>query len=449
MAEQFYISNTIEKLSEKFAQNGQRKSDIFQKDTIITQTKGMNMWLAAELASKNNVFANFSFISPQNFINKLFKICEVATNYDYAAGKLTWEIYSLLNEPEFMDKFGFVANYYQNDDVKRFQLAAKIADLFDQYMIYRSSIIEHWNQQQHPELDNKEFQSDFKKHEQWQFWLWQKIKQLNAEDSPDQVELLESLIQKLRNGDYNSQIKQEFPSISFFGVTVLTAFHHKVFQILHSIIDVNYYLASPSAKSNWWQPDFRDRNDILANCKATGQYTFDTLLKNASADAITFDVNGTANKTLLNALQLDIAQNSTENIQKLDFDPIKDHSLQIASTYSPVREVEALYNYLLDLLDRDKQLTVKDISVQLTDVELYAPYIKAVFDNGPKEIPYTICDAAYTDGDTITNALESFFRIEIENFSNESVMRLLESKYVQRKFDLNDPDTIRHLLNDA
>ncbi|MFO7862855.1 MAG: hypothetical protein R6U85_02550 [Salinivirgaceae bacterium] len=87
--------------------------------------------------------------------------------------------------------------------------------------------------------------------------------------------------------------------------------------------------------------------------------------------------------------------------------------------------------------------------MQLTDVALYAPYIKAVFDNGPLEKLYTICDAAYTDGDSITNALESFFRIEIENFSNESVMRLLESKYVQRKFDLNDPDTLRHLLNDA
>ncbi|MFO7862856.1 MAG: hypothetical protein R6U85_02555 [Salinivirgaceae bacterium] len=28
-------------------------------------------------------------------------------------------------------------------------------------------------------------------------------------------------------------------------------------------------------------------------------------------------------------------------------------------------------------------------------------------------------------------------------------MRLLESKYVQRKFDLDDPDALRHLLNDA
>src|SRR5690606_34908780 len=59
-------------------------------------------------------------------------------------------------------------------------------------------------------------------------------------------------------------------------------------------------------------------------------------------------------------------QHSIFNNQKEDFhfskDKIYDGSITVNSCYSPVREVEVLYNYLVELIDRkDEKLSARDI----------------------------------------------------------------------------------------
>jgi exonuclease V gamma subunit len=58
--------------------------------------------------------------------------------------------------------------------------------------------------------------------------------------------------------------------------------------------------------------------------------------------------------------------------------------LHLARHTLPVREVEALYNYLVHLVTHKKNgIAARDIVVMVSDIDVYAPYIKAIFSNAP------------------------------------------------------------------
>ncbi len=446
MAEHFYISDKIEILRGKFAENQQRKNDVFTKELMITQTKGMNMWISKELAVTQGVFANFIFETPHNFVTELYRLCQIELVYTFNAHNLSWEIYRLLADESFKETFPFVADYYSGDEIKRMQLAVKTADLFDQYLIYRTDYIDAWNNDQKIDDNSGDNADDFRKHEKWQKWLWNR---LITQYPSIKVDQRQELLSKLKDLEVQQRIQDKYPVISLFCISVLTDFHTEIYKALSRFTDVSYYLISPS-KDKWWEnSDATDGNDLLSNCKATAQYTFSILLENVVPESIHYLYNRSEAHNLLCCLQNDLLLNTTDGIKAFSFDENNDFSLEISSSYSEVREVEALYNYILHVLELNPDINISDICVQVSNVSQYAPLIKAVFDNGPEPIPYTIADVGYTDGDTLVNALSAFFNLSFENYSSEAILNLLESKYVRNRFDIADCQTIRNIISHA
>ena len=141
-------------------------------------------------------------------------------------------------------------------------------------------------------------------------------------------------------------------------------------------------------------------------------------------------------KTCLGKLQSDIFNNEKENIQEISLKNLKDGSLQISSCYTPVREVEVFYNYLLNLMETNSNLEPKDIIVLVNDIDLYAPFIKAIFDNSPFNIPYSIADKSFVGGDTISSVLDLVLKISPDEFTTENILQLLEFDIVKIKFVL-------------
>lgn len=64
----------------------------------------------------------------------------------------------------------------------------------------------------------------------------------------------------------------------------------------------------------------------------------------------------------------------------------EDGSIQFHSCYSPIRQVEALHEALLHLLERDPGLEPRDVLVMTPDIEAYAPLVGAIFEQG-REVP--------------------------------------------------------------
>ena len=133
-------------------------------------------------------------------------------------------------------------------------------------------------------------------------------------------------------------------------------------------------------------------------------------------------------------------------------------SIQINSCYTPVREVECLYNYLLDLFEKDRhknkdndkeQLKPADILIMATDINKYAPFVKAVFRNAPVTIPFQVSGEANNSEDTIIAALEQIMNFTEDDLTSEKVISLLEHKRIKKRFGVNDCDYIRSVVRKA
>lgn len=96
--------------------------------------------------------------------------------------------------------------------------------------------------------------------------------------------------------------------------------------------------------------------------------------------------------TLLSAVQADLVLLREANSEKIAFE--QDDSLSIESALSPLREVEALYEKIVQTLDQDKNLTPRDVIVLVADFEQYEPLIKHVFGNKESQLKAQIIEGS-------------------------------------------------------
>lgn len=157
-----------------------------------------------------------------------------------------------------------------------------------------------------------------------------------------------------------------------------------------------------------------------------------------------------ATDSLLHKIQHDIFSAATTNRQPISSRDITDGSITINACYTIAREVEVLYNYLVHLVaGRKEKLSPRDIVVMVSDIDAYAPYIKAVFNNAPYTFRYTIADESYTDNDNLFNALHAVLTMNEENFKAETIMQLLDFSYIRKRFNLYDTALIRRIIEAA
>ena len=154
MAAVIYISDQLEILCGKLAQNIARTEDdsdtsetVFLPEILITQTAGMESWLSTELARRNGVFANFRFLKQDQLLEEIYSGLYGKKRY---TTNMRPALYELLGSESFITRFPDIAAYYSkekhNSQLRRMQLAGKMADLFDQYQVYRTDMMSAWKQ---------------------------------------------------------------------------------------------------------------------------------------------------------------------------------------------------------------------------------------------------------------------------------------------------------------
>src|SRR5690606_17927670 len=117
-----------------------------QPHFIVTQTMGMNNWLKIQIADHLGITANCQFLKPNDIINQVYFLLDGPRENMLSADSLQWLLFGLLNDTGFKIRYPLIAQYYEGqEDIKRMALAEKLADLFDQYQIYRSEMIREWN----------------------------------------------------------------------------------------------------------------------------------------------------------------------------------------------------------------------------------------------------------------------------------------------------------------
>jgi exodeoxyribonuclease V gamma subunit len=395
MSFQLYSSNQLESLSSELVQRfSQRKTTVFQPDYVVTQTEGMGNWLKLQVAtnSAHGIAANIRFLTPNELVEKVYRLSGGVYQNSFSSRNLCWLVFSVLGEEDFIKKFPDIASYYEHalveKEVKRLALAQKLADLFDQYQIYRPGLVDGWNSGQSASL----------KDEDWQQFIWSRSKQLAGEQLADKTIQWKWIADQVDNDEFISRLKEELPEIHIFGISILAPYHLRILTAIAQHIDISFYLLNPAPAVYWYdtinekqvalltsrgvvsKEELLTGNNLLTGWGKVLKETFALLfehdeLLNAYTDSGSKEP---AVDTLLHRLQFDIFNNlNNDERAKIPVGFITDGSISINACYTIAREVETLYNYLVHLVDQRKELLApRDIVVMVTDIDSYAPYFR-------------------------------------------------------------------------
>ncbi len=464
MALYLNVSNDLLQLAETLSADlRNERLQVFQPHYVVTQTDGMNNWVKLQIANHNKIAANCVFTKPNDLINSIYFLLGGRFPHTLTTSNLTWLIYHILGEKYFNDQYRHIANYYSSDGadryIKRLALAEKITDLFDQYQVYRPEMIKDWNSKTAAELAESE----------WQQYLWTRSKQLSGETLPDKTIVSDYIINALLDDESVTKLQKKMTTIYLFGLSVTTNYHLTIFNFLSEIIDIKYYLLNPAPNYYWFEDrtekqlavlhrkGFADKeiksngNTLLVSWGRIISDTFGLLFQN-EALLNAYEQTGLSEPltdSLLHKLQHDIFNNAPKAERNLILlEDLKDESITINSCYTIPREVEVLYNYLVHLVDKKNELlSPRDVVVMVTDIDAYAPYIKAVFGNAPYHFKFTIADESLSNGDSMINALKSLLAMNKQNCKAEEVLQLLDSTFIRTRFAITDVSLVRKAVD--
>src|SRR4051794_8776867 len=160
-----HLSNRLEQLADALALVLRHPlGRAFDPEAIVVQSIGMGRWLTQELANRQGICANVSFHFPQRFVAELIeKVLPASSKADfYTRENLTWRIMALLPGLVGQNEFADLQRYLSQPrpELRRFQLAGKIATVFDRYLAFRPRMILDW-------------EKGSEKH--WQAILWREL----------------------------------------------------------------------------------------------------------------------------------------------------------------------------------------------------------------------------------------------------------------------------------
>ncbi len=487
MGLKIYLSSDLDKLASKLGETikEKKKENPFTENFVVIQTEGLKRWVSIKLAENEGVSFLNTFLRPNALVEEMFKLAGLFENTYPSVFDVSWYIFELLDEEDFKEKFQQISKYYKNDDKKRYSLAFLLADIFDQYQIYRSEYIEKWNSNEF--IDFRKGKENLKKLEEWQKYLWLKLKEKLKEENKnivDRVELVHKFKELYDKNEDNikDKIRKKFSAVHFFGFSYFTRYHLEILMnVLSKDIDVFFYLFNP-APNVFWYDEISEKlkiklERINSNFKKVSTnisvgnrllMDFGTVARNTMK--LIFDVGGDnvfntieqldddyldKEETLLKKIQTTIINDETENI-KFSRNDIKDGSIQIHKHYSELREVEGVYNFILSKIEEG--IKPHEILVMTTDIDKYTPYIQAVFDNykpnrkaaKPDEndfIPYRIADRSFDKEQNLINIFKKILEVREYNFTPEFILSILDFNPLRNKFGIKDVNNIRSLLS--
>ncbi|MBE0546965.1 MAG: exodeoxyribonuclease V subunit gamma, partial [Rubrivivax sp.] len=122
-----------------------------EEEVFLVQSNGVAEWLKMSLATHDGICAATRVELPARFLWRAYRqlLGREAVPAQSALDKLplTWRLMQLL--PTLLDRAGFepVAGFLRGGDAgRRLQLAQRLADLYDQYQVYRGDWLESWGQ---------------------------------------------------------------------------------------------------------------------------------------------------------------------------------------------------------------------------------------------------------------------------------------------------------------
>ncbi|MCG5500084.1 exodeoxyribonuclease V subunit gamma [Ectothiorhodospira lacustris] len=473
-----------------------------ENETILVQSNGIAQWLKLALAmdpegpeSGLGIAAALDVQLPARFLWNAYRAVlgpeAVPTESPFAKDPLTWRLMRLL--PECLEQTAFAPlRRFLTDDAdlrKRHQLALRLADLLDQYQVYRADWLVDWAEGRDQVRDPRGVLRPLDTEEsRWQPALW---RALIGDMPPDARSLSRAgvharFMERVRSQEAGppglprrvivfgisslpAQTLEALEGLARFS-QVLLCVHNPCRHYWADIISDKDLLRArrrrQSPKAGMpeviaeedlhnhahpllaaWGKQGRDYIRLLDEHDDPSHYR--RLLESLPWQRIDlFEPQG--GRTLLQQLQDDILDlrplNETRDHWPL-VDSARDDSIRFHVAHSPQREVEILHDQLLARFSRDPDLRPRDVIIMVPDVDRYAPHVQAVFGQtrpeDPRHIPFCFSDQARRGRDPLLVVLEQLLRLPESRLSVSELLDLLDLPALRNRFDIDPGDLPR------
>jgi exodeoxyribonuclease V gamma subunit len=468
----------------------ERGCSVFESDVILVQSPGMSQWLKIQIAEKLGISANIDFPLPSSFIWQLYQqhLADLPEQSAFTKANMQWKLMSilpgLLDLPAFLPIKQYLAD---QQPIKYYQLAAKIADVYDQYLVYRPDWILSWEQgnDQLAEIDTPEHN--------WQPILWralvdytQAIHESPAHRANLHQDLLLAIAQSAQQPD-----SVALKPIMVFGISAMPLQQLQVLNALAETRDVVIFWFNPSqhywgdivdtktlAKAQLkstqsqkksalsatdlldvgnpllasWGKLGRDYQDMLLSFDVQQQDCFMPIETNSLLQHIQGDVNNLQFRGTQQTLDPQELLSNGSLYPKIEVDPA-DSTLQVHACHSKVRELEILHDQLLKRFNDNPSWHPGDVIVMMPDVAAYAPFIEGVFGSVSSDlaIPYAISDRNLGQMSPLLASFLQLMNLQHSRLGLSEILSLIEVPAIQNKFAISaqEYDLLQHWLIDA
>ena len=419
--------------------------DPFASEQVVVQHPGMARWLALQLADGQGICANVRFPLPAGFVWALLRqlLPDIPEEDRFAPAIMQWTLFQELHQVQQEPLFAPLQPFLQaQGEQGRFDLAERIARCFDQYLVYRPDWIRRWERGQ-PALPG----------DAWQAELWRRLVQRLGRDH--WARSLWRLSRAAEQGDLDpSGLPQR---VSLFAVSALSPGYLQVLDLLSRWIEVHLFVLNP-CEAEWSHivdAGYKAReeseatagplylevgNPLLASLGIQGRDFLAALSGHEPGTVELFQVP--EGERLLERLQRDILLLRDGTLEGPEEVAADDDSVRLHSCHGPMRELEVLRDQLLDLFERHPGLQPDDVLVLTPDMDLYAPYIEAVFgdqSNG-RRIPFTLADYSPTLGNPLLRTFLALLALPASRFPVDQLLQLLDLPAVRRRFGIAEGD---------
>lgn len=472
-----------------------RPGSVLEPQTVVAAHPGMKQWLVGELARQagpGRVVANLDVRLPSQWLDRLAQQClghSAVALPGYQRKHLRWTLHELLDpdhpatgvdDPRIAAYLGAGASTAERE-LRRFQLADRLAGIFSQYPIYRPDWLQAWERGDFRYATRgyatQRHATQGQDADVWRVLesrllgpLWRQVQRALG---PHRATLMTALQQALQAG------QGPRTPVHLFGLSHLAPAEMAVLRDYARHAPVFLYVPDPCRE--YWgglvhhqQPsgwaDYQQAetariraagagdywhdqgHPLLARWGRMGQHFFATLGEGEVRedqrhwqDELPLEKPWNRLARLQQSLRLLAPDQLRESFaQTADF---SDASVRIHSCHTRLRELEVLRDALLDAIEHDG-VRAGDMVVMAPDMSAYAPLIPAVFGEPgsarERLLPYHLADVPLAGSHRLFAAFTRLLALGSSRITTPEVVDLLSMPDVQRRLGL-DGDAIETL----
>jgi exodeoxyribonuclease V gamma subunit len=408
------------------------KGDLFGPPLwFVVQNRNMSEWLKLSLTDLRGITAGFTSLYPEQAIRQFAEYFDHPWRQDGEEPRtvlfmdnLKIILYKKLEEIRSRrdNRYSLLLEFLE-DDSRLFDIANVLAGLFYRYGMNCFELAAAWEEGRSIGL-----KGNAKDHEAWQRLLWH---ELFGPEAP--YILLSRILVHIRE----KELPYRGPEgkIVLFGSSFLGDAGLNFFSYLSRFLRVEHFLLTPS------QAFLPERNEpireewasLTALIQGVAGFFREKPPENMSLE---IEEQDDYRDNLLGVLQKSLWTNRFEEVTLKK----EDDSLRFFSCTGPWRQVEEAKNVIISLLERDPSLHLTDIALMAPDINEFAPYIEALFQDDNFSLPYNFIDLKNQSQSAFTEGFLALLELPASRYSRKEIFTLFRNPCFAQAFGISEQE---------